>query len=75
MICDCSVHRSAGFSPSPHLGSKLLCKKGLLEELGWERTSELVALGSVLGKLLLDRGGSPLGGQAGTSYHGAHQSH
>lgn len=46
---DCSVHGSTGFGPSLHLGSKLLGKKGLLEELGWERTSELVALGSVLG--------------------------
>lgn len=49
MIYDCSVHRSTGFRPKPHQGSKLLCKRGLLEELGWERASEPVALGSVLG--------------------------
>lgn len=49
MAYDCSVHRSTGFIPSPHLGSKQLCKKGLLEELGWERASGFVALGSVPG--------------------------
>ena len=49
MAYDCGVHRSTGFIPNPHLGPKQLCKKGLLEELGWERASELVALGSVLG--------------------------
>lgn len=37
---DNSVHRSTGFAPSPHLGTKLLGKKELLEELRWERTSE-----------------------------------
>lgn len=34
MVDDRSVHMSTGFIPSPHLGSKQLCKKGLLEELG-----------------------------------------
>lgn len=34
MVDDCSVHTSTGLIPSPHLGSKQLCKKGLLEELG-----------------------------------------
>lgn len=48
MVYDCSVHRSTGFIPSPHLGSKQLCKKGLLEELGWERASEFTPLGVCL---------------------------
>lgn len=48
VVYDCSVRKSTGFVPNPHLGSKQLCKKGLLEELGWERASEFVALGSVL---------------------------
>jgi len=46
---DCSVRRSTEFIPCPCLGSKQLCKKGLLEKLGWERATEFMALGSVLG--------------------------
>lgn len=74
MIHDCSVHRSTGFSPSPHLGPKLLYKKGLLEELGWERISDLVALVMRWVKCCGTET-ETLGGQAGTSCHRAHYSH